>query len=132
MTHELAVRVWYEDTDLAGIVYYANYLKYIERGRSDLVARAGVDQGALARDGGLVFAVREVHARYLAPARLGDDLTVRTTVYEPGPVRMVFDQAVWRGEVVLFTATVTVVCVHQSGRPLRVPAEIRQKIETIA
>ena len=68
MTHEFTLRVYYEDTDLAGIVYYANYLKFIERGRSEWVRTLGVDQGALRAEAGIVFAVRRVEADYLRPA----------------------------------------------------------------
>ena len=78
MPHSLSLRVYYEDTDLAGIVYYANYLKFIERGRSEWVRALGIDQGALRRDTGIVFAVRHLEADYLRPAVFDDWLTVTT------------------------------------------------------
>ena len=78
--HTHPVRVYYEDTDLAGIVYYANYLKFIERGRTEALRAAGVDQMALRASDGVVFAVRRVEADFLAPARMDDLLDITTTV----------------------------------------------------
>ena len=78
MTHRFACRVYYEDTDLAGIVYYANYLKFIERARSEWVRDLGVDQIDLRARQGLVFAVRRIEADYLSPARFDDVLQVET------------------------------------------------------
>ncbi len=80
MTHRFDLRVYYEDTDLAGIVYYANYLKFIERARTEFVRALGVDQTALKVGQGIVFAVRRVEAEYLLPAVFEDDLTVETRV----------------------------------------------------
>lgn len=128
MTHRFACRVYYEDTDLAGIVYYANYLKFIERARSTLVREAGVDQTALKKVHGLVFAVGEVQATYLRPARLDDELTVVTELKQSGRARIVFAQDVHRGEEVLFTSEITVVCLAEAGRPARFPADICQKL----
>ena len=78
MTHQFPLRVYYEDTDVAGIVYYANYLKFIERGRTEWVRELGIDQVALKREAGIVFAVRRIEADYLSPAIFDDDLTVLT------------------------------------------------------
>src|SRR5690606_16799779 len=108
MIHTLPVRVYYEDTDMAGIVYYANYLRYIERGRSEWVRAVGLDQNGMKERDGIVFAVRRVEADYLAPARLDDELVVRTWVETLKPVRMVMGQEVLRGDRVLFRALVTV------------------------
>ena len=128
MTHSHPIRVYYEDTDLAGIVYYANYLKFIERGRSEWVRSLGVDQVALKRDHGLVFAVRRVEAEYLKPAKYDDELRVTTCLIAETGARIVLDQAVWRGNDKLFTATVTLVCLAETGAAARLPAEIRAKI----
>ena len=110
MTHRLPVRVYYEDTDMAGIVYYANYLRYIERGRSDWVRGLGLDQNRMKEDG-IVFAVRRVEADYLSPAKLDDELVVETEVMSVTGVRLVMDQQVKRCEEILFHAVVTVVCI---------------------
>lgn len=125
MTHKLDVRVYYEDTDMAGIVYYANYLKYIERGRSDWVRGLGIDQRAM-KDAGQVFVVRRVEADYLASAHLDDELVVETNVAQVTGARLVMDQVVKRGAEVLFQAVVTVVVVSDSGQVARMPANIRQ------
>lgn len=127
MTHRFPVTVYYEDTDMAGIVYYANYLRYIERARSEIVEQIGLDQNAM-RAAGVVFAVTRLEADYLSAARLGDRLTVVTTHEPRGSVRWIFDQTVQRGEVAIFRARVTAVCMSTSGRPLRLPAELRKKI----
>lgn len=119
--HVFPVRVYYEDTDLAGIVYYANYLRFIERGRSEWLRELGVDQVALKAEG-LVFAVRRVEADYLSPARFDDLLEVRSTLLAQTPARMVLRQQVMRGEVMLFAAEVTLVALGEDGRPRRLPA----------
>jgi acyl-CoA thioester hydrolase len=128
MLHEFAVRVYYEDTDMGGIVYYANYLRYIERARSDWVRSLGVDQNAMREQDGVVFVVRRVEADYLMPAKFDDELLVRTVVKAVTGVRLVMSQEVLRGEDLLFQAEVTVVCVNQFGVPARLPANIRRRI----
>ncbi|MGH1452634.1 MAG: tol-pal system-associated acyl-CoA thioesterase [Paracoccaceae bacterium] len=125
MTHKLPIRVYYEDTDMAGIVYYANYLRYIERARSDWVRGLGIDQRALKEDEGLVFAVRRVEADYLLPAKLDDELTVMTEVTAVTAARLIMDQKVMRGKEELFHAVVTVVMINDTGHPARLPANIR-------
>lgn len=126
--HKFTLRVYYEDTDLAGIVYYANYLKFIERGRSEWVRSVGVDQVALKRDHGIVFAVRRVEADYLRPAKFDDQLTVRTELVAETGARITLDQSVWRGEERLFEAQVVLVCLTEEGGVARLPAEIRRKL----
>lgn len=128
MTHSFALRVYYEDTDLAGIVYYANYLKFIERGRSEWVRAQGVDQRALRADHGIVFAVRRVEADYMKPARFDDELTVTTRLQTLGGARIVLEQEVLRGGERLFTAIVTLVCLGEDGHAARLPAEMRAKL----
>jgi acyl-CoA thioester hydrolase len=120
MPHQFQTRVYYEDTDLAGIVYYANYLKFIERARSEWVREIGVDQVAL-KARGLVFAVRRIEADYLSPARFDDLLTVSTSVLSRSAARLVLAQDVLRAGRVLFCAHVTLVCLDVQGRPQRLP-----------
>ncbi|SMO88973.1 acyl-CoA thioester hydrolase [Paracoccus laeviglucosivorans] len=122
--HHFPIRVYYEDTDLAGIVYYANYLKFIERARSEWLRDMGIDQSALKRDAGLVFVVRRVEADYLAPARFDDLLTVQSRLHELGNARITMCQKVMRQDRVLFSAVVTLVCINDAGRPVRLPAEL--------
>ena len=125
--HHWPVRVYYEDTDMGGIVYYANYLKYIERARSEWLRGLGLDQVVLKAQG-FVFAVRRVEADYLSPARFDDELVVRTTLSALTPARVVLDQQVMRGDVPLLAAKVTVVCVTLDLRPARLPAALRQAL----
>ncbi len=129
MPHHHPLRVYYEDTDLAGIVYYANYLKFIERGRSEWVRTCGVDQVALKAAQGVVFAVRKVDADYLKPAKFGDDLQVVTELLSLGGARIDLRQEIWRGEDRIFIAAVTLVCLHEGGHPARIPAEVRAALQ---
>lgn len=124
MSHRFDLRVYYEDTDLAGIVYYANYLKFIERARSEWVRACGVDQVAL-KAGGLVFAVRRVVADYLAPARFDDLLVVETRLQSLGGARIGLEQVVLRAGQRLFVAEVVLVALQEDGRPARLPAAVR-------
>ncbi len=124
MSHAFPVTVYYEDTDMAGVVYCANYLRYIERARSTIVEELGVDQRAM-RDADVVFVVTRVEADYLGSARLGDRLVVQSTHYAQGAVRWVFDQDVMLDGKVIFRAKVTAACMSTAGKPTRLPAEIR-------
>ncbi|UWQ29573.1 tol-pal system-associated acyl-CoA thioesterase [Leisingera sp. M527] len=124
MIHEFPVRVYYEDTDMGGIVYHANYLRFIERARSDWVRGIGVDQNAM-REAGRIYVVRRIEADYLAPAKFDEELLVTTALHNVTPARMVLMQEVTRGGQPLFRAQVTIVCITTGGRPARLPAEIR-------
>jgi acyl-CoA thioester hydrolase len=124
MNHQFPVRVYYEDTDMGGIVYHANYLRFIERARSDWVRGIGVDQNAM-REAGLIYVVRRIEADYLAPAKFDEELLVTTSVHNVTPARMVLNQEVTRDGQVLFRAQVTIVCITTDGKPARLPAEIR-------
>lgn len=123
--HLFTCRVYYEDTDLAGIVYYANYLKFIERARSEWVRELGIDQAALKREG-VVFAVRRVEADYLSPARFDDLLEVRTQVLRATPARIELGQDVSREGTALFAAKVTLVALTDQGAPTRLPEALRR------
>lgn len=125
MTHRFALRVYYEDTDLAGIVYYANYLKFIERARSEWVRALGIDQARLRAEEGTVFAVRRLEADYLRPAVFDDLLEVRTRLVALGGARLDLAQDVARGDEVLFSACVTLVALTARGRPARMPTALR-------
>jgi acyl-CoA thioester hydrolase len=134
MTHTLPLRVYYEDTDLAGIVYYANYLRFIERARTEWVRGMGIDQTRLKAEQGIVFAVRRIEADYLIPARFDDAVEVRTVARAVTGARIVLGQDIWRGGERLFASVVTLVALRADGRagrmPARMLAEIRAGIET--
>lgn len=125
MSHEFPFRVYYEDTDLAGFVYYANYLKFIERARSEWVRELGVDQVAMKAEG-VVFAVRRVEADYFTPAHYDDQLVVRTVVEKQTGARLVLCQTVSREELPLFEALVTIVAIGANGAAARLPANFRR------
>ena len=129
MAHEATFRVYYEDTDMAGVVYYANYLKFIERARTEWVRGLGIDQGALKAETGIVFAVRRVEADYLSPARFDDELTVETRLVKSTGARLVLTQDVLRQGEALLRAEVTLVALTEAGTPARLPADIRRMLE---
>ena len=126
--HKFELSVYYEDTDLAGIVYYANYLKFIERARSEWVQTLGIDQMRLKAEYGVVFAVRRIEADYLQAAKFGDRLQVRTRVLELTGARVRLEQKVERDTETLFTANVTLIALAEGGKATRLPAEFRLKL----
>ena len=130
--HHFALTVYFEDTDTAGIVYYANYLKFMERARSDMIRAAGVDQVEAHREGQGVYAVAEVQIRYHRPARLGDDLVVVSTVEEVRGVSVLIQQRVMRGQEMLTDARVTAAFLDANGRPQRQPKDWVEKFRGIA
>jgi acyl-CoA thioester hydrolase len=112
---------------MAGIVYHANYLKYIERARSDWVREQGLDQAQM-REDGIVFVVRRIECDYLLPAKFDDMLEIRTTVKSMTGVRLIMSQEVMRGEEVVFRAEVTAVCATTEGAPARLPEKLRRRV----
>ena len=121
--HRFALTVYFEDTDTAGIVYYANYLKFMERARSDMLRAAGIDQRAAIEAGTGVYAVAEVNIRYLRPARLGDDLVIVSTVETVRAASVVIHQQVMRGPDILADAHVTAAFLSTDDRPRRQPKD---------
>ncbi|MEM7498238.1 MAG: tol-pal system-associated acyl-CoA thioesterase [Pseudomonadota bacterium] len=126
--HRFAVRVYYEDTDLAGIVYYANYLRFIERARTEALRALGIDQPALKAVEGLVFVVRTVNAEYRRPAVFDDLLTVETGLLELRRASVTLEQRVLRDAEPLFVSTVGLAMMGASGRPARIPAAVSAAI----
>ena len=128
----IPVRVYYEDTDAGGVVYYANYLKYFERCRTEWMRRIGHDQSQLASDSGIVFVARKASCEYLKPARLDDQLTVGLEVEKLTRVRVVFRQHVRRGDEELVTGTVEIACVSSTDmRPSPIPDFLYEKLESL-
>ena len=121
--HRFPVRIYFEDTDVGGVVYHANYLRYMERARSDMLRLLGIDQRAAMDGGEGVYAVTDVAIRYRAPARLDDDLIVRSQVTQLTPARCVISQSVWRDDTLLTQGSVTVAFLDPKGRPRRQPAD---------
>lgn len=123
------VRVYWEDTDAGSVVYYANYLKFLERARSEWLRSLGFEQPELiARHGG-VFVVRRVEADYLLPARFNDSLDIEAALAEQSRVSLVMNQRVLRGEEILMAARVSLAWVDaESFKPARIPAEILESL----
>ena len=125
--HRLDIRVYFEDTDFSGIVYHANYLKYCERERSDMLRLAGVQHAELTKDG-LHFVVRHIECDFKAPARIDDILRIETRLRRASGAKLLMAQAVLLDGRVLFEADVTVAIVNRSGRPQRIPTEMTRAI----
>jgi acyl-CoA thioester hydrolase len=121
--HVLPVRVYYEDTDLSGVVYHSNYIKYCERGRTDWLRLLGIRHADML--GKYFFVVRRLECEFYKPAKIDDLLEVHTRFEGLTGVRMHLGQRILRGEELLFEAKVTPVLIDPQGRPMRVPAEWR-------
>ena len=129
--HLFPVRIYYEDTDLSGIVYHANYLRYMERARSDMLRLAGIDQRDASESGEGHYAVADLQIKYRAPAKLDDDLVVMSTVKEVRAASCVIHQVIMRGDVVLTEGGVTAAFITPQGRPRRQPADWVQRFQSI-
>lgn len=123
------VRIYWEDTDAGGVVYYANYLKFMERARSEWLRARGFEQDALRDEAGVLFVVRRVEIDYLAPARFNDQLDVSVALHEAGRASLVVLQELTRNDVCLARARVTLACVDATNfKPARIPAPIVQSL----
>lgn len=122
--HTLPIRVYYEDTDAGKIVYYANYLKFAERGRTEMLREAGFDHQTLLRDHKFGFAVRKCAADYRKPALLDDEIDVVTRITAVTGARIVMEQTIRRDDEVLVTVDVTLACLGAAGRGIRMPEQI--------
>ena len=123
--YEIAVRVYYEDTDFSGVVYHARHLQFFERGRTEALRACGVfHSDLLAREEPLAFAVRRMTVEWLAPARIDDILEVSTIFVDVRGARMELSQTIRRGPTAIASADVEAACMNLEGRPRRLPAEI--------
>jgi acyl-CoA thioester hydrolase len=131
LMHTLTLRVYWEDTDAGGVVYYANYLKFFERARTEWLRALGIEQQALKEQTGAMFVVADVQVRYLVPARLDDLLMVTVKVLANRHASIQIEQQVWRGETLLAEGSVRVGCVDANTlRPRRMPAAVLDAIES--
>ena len=125
LCNPLSIRVYWEDTDAGGVVYYANYLKFFERARTEWLRTLGVEQGDLKAKADCIFVVAEVQLRYLVAARLDDVLAVTVQVTEQGKASLQLVQQVWRGDTRLAEGRVRIGCVRASSlRPCRIPVQV--------
>jgi acyl-CoA thioester hydrolase len=129
--HHFALTVYFEDTDTAGVVYYANYLKFIERARSDMLRAVGVDQADVLRAGGGAYYVAKCNIRYLKPARLGEELLVLSSVEQVRAASVEIHQRVMRNGELLTDARVTAAFLDANGRPQRQPKDWVDRFRSI-
>lgn len=120
--HNHKVKIYYEDTDAGGVVYYANYLKYLERARTELLAERGIDVAEY-HNKGFLFAVVNVDVQYKKPAVLGDVIDVTTAVTDVTNVTISIGHRIFRGSTLLVEATVRLACINKDGKPRRLPEE---------
>lgn len=124
-SNPLTVRVYWEDTDAGGVVFYANYLKFFERARTEWLRALGVEQTTLKADTGAIFVVAEVNLRYLAAAKLDDLLIITVKVLDQGAASLELEQQAWRGDTLLAEGRVRVGCVDSTTlRPRRIPKQV--------
>lgn len=130
--HLLPLRVYYEDTDAAGIVYYANWLRFLERGRTEMLRLLGQEHSALRVEKNINWVVRRCAIDYLKPARLDDTIEIVTCCGELRGASLDMLQEARRGAEVLVRTELVVACMSPGGRPVRLPTEIRQALQAVA
>ncbi|MEY4500845.1 MAG: hypothetical protein RIS52_735 [Pseudomonadota bacterium] len=129
--HHFAIHVYFEDTDFSGLVYHATYLRYMERARSDMLARAGIDQRATFEAGDGVYAVADLTIQYRRPARFADDLFIVSCIEQLRAASVVIHQRVMRGDELITDARVVAAFLSREGRPKRQPQPWRAAFETL-
>ncbi|MFC5066425.1 tol-pal system-associated acyl-CoA thioesterase [Flaviflagellibacter deserti] len=127
--HSLPIRIYWEDTDAGGVVYHASYLRFMERGRTELLRAAGVDQSEVLKETGLVFVVTRMEIDFRLPAKMDDEIVVETRIGALGGASLKLAQTISRGGVLLVQADVTCAAINrETGRPSRLPADVREKL----
>jgi acyl-CoA thioester hydrolase len=129
MVHRVDYRVYYEDTDAVGIMYHANFINFCERGRSELLREVGLPASQIEELLGIGFVVRHLDAEYLDMVKLDDLLTVETMVKAMKNSSFLMTQNIVCNEKIVFTMNVTIVCLDKSGKPVKIPDELRQKFD---
>jgi acyl-CoA thioester hydrolase len=128
MSHKLDLRVYYEDTDAAGIVFYANYLRYAERGRTELLRSIGYENKSLMDNEGIAFVVRHIEADYHKPAYLDDELVIKTTTSEIKNASFVMKQEIFKEKNLIFDMKVTIACINIGGKLTKLPENLKQAL----
>jgi len=126
--HRFDLRIYYEDTDHGGVVYYANYLKYMERARTEFMRLSGIELDALQHDNGVLFAVTEAHVHYRRPAHFNDALWVRSELTHAQGARLTFRQVVMRNNESLVEGDIKLACIDTEGRACRIPQAVLKNI----
>lgn len=128
-THTAQYRVYYEDTDAGGIMYHAQYISWCERGRSEYLRDIGLQSSTIHQDTGVIFVVRHLEADYFKPARLDDLLRVESHLKELKNTSFILNQSIFCQDSMLFSMTVTIVCIDAQGRPVRIPEPVRERLQ---
>lgn len=126
MIHSHEYRVYYEDTDAGGIMYHAQYISWCERGRAEYLREVGLDSSGIVETDKVMFVVRHLEADYFKPARLDQLLRVETGIKEMKNSSFIMNQSIFCQDSMLFSMTVTIVCIDEKGRPVRIPDRIRK------
>lgn len=125
-THHLPIRVYYEDTDAAGIVYHANYLRFAERGRTEMLRAAGFEHASILKEKGTAFTVISMQINFKSPAKLDELLDVQTRMLSVGGASMEMAQGIYRGDVLLVDMIVKIACIDRNGKAARLPEAVRE------
>lgn len=129
MKHNCDFRVYYEDTDAGGIMYHASFIRFCERGRTEFLRNLGLSCSSLSEEDGLLFVIRHLEADYFKSANLDDLLRVESRIKTLKNTSFVMEQSIFCQDFMLFSMTVTVVCVDKTSKPVRIPEKVREKFE---
>ena len=132
MTHELRIRVYYEDTDAGGVVYHARYIAFAERGRTEMLRANGFEHAKLLHEGGTAFAIAAININYKGPARLDNELVVKSKITKVGGASMEMQQDIYHADQLITELKVTLVCVDGNFKAVRLPPEIRKIFDSKA
>jgi acyl-CoA thioester hydrolase len=131
-TFAFPVRIYFEDTDSGGVVYHSNYLKFMERARTEWLRSVGIDQHHLKYHAQIMFVVHRIDIQYKLPARFNDDLVVKSELLEIGSSKIEFRQMIYRDEEMLIDANVDIACIDsEKFKPVRIPSTVKQTMESL-
>jgi acyl-CoA thioester hydrolase len=131
-TFSFPVRIYFEDTDSGGVVYHSNYLKFMERARTEWLRSVGIDQRHLKHEELIIFVVHRIDIQYKLPARFNDDLVVKSELIEIGSSKIEFRQMIYRDEELLIDAHVDIACIDsEKFKPVRIPSAVKQTMESL-
>jgi len=131
-TFSLPVRIYFEDTDSSGVVYHSNYLKFMERARTEWLRSIGIDQRHLKQDNHIMFVVHRIDIQFKLPARFNDDLIVKSELRDIGSSKIEFRQMIYRNDEMLIDASVDIACIDsEKFKPVRIPPTIKQTMESL-
>ena len=131
-TFSLPIRIYFEDTDSGGVVYHSNYLKFMERARTEWLSAVGIDQRHLKQDNHIMFVVHRIDIQYKLPARFNDDLIVKSELKDIGSSKIEFRQIIYRNDEILIDASIDIACIDsEKFKPVRIPPTIKKTMESL-